>query len=124
MDIRYAIIIFILMFIISGTTKVLSLGNSEGLRFSKKTNIDEGISKYIVFGAGLWELLASFLIIYGLFKGNMDLVRKGIYALMIFTATATLLFYTSPFKYKPFLSNLSVITGLYLVLNVCEVVNN
>ena len=122
MDIRYTIITFILMFIISGTTKVLSLGNSEGLRFAKKTNINEGLSKYIVFSAGLLELLASFLIIYGLSKGNMDWVRKGIYALMVFTVTATLIFYTSPFKYKPFLSNLSVTAGLYLVLNVCEVV--
>ena len=88
-------------------------------RFSLKTNIDIQSSKIIVFLAGLLELIASAMIIYGLFTDNITIAKYGIFTLILFTILATLIFYTMPLKYKPFLSNLSIITGLYLILNIC-----
>lgn len=116
---KIAIVLFIVMFIVSGTYKTFTLGNSEGKRFSKKVGTPENLSKIIVFLAGLFELIASALIIYGISTNNDFIAQIGVYGLIIFTVLATLIFYVSPFKYQPFLSNLSVIMGLYLILNLC-----
>ncbi len=118
--VKYSVILFILMFIISGFNKVISLGDSESLRFSKKTGINQDISKYIVLLAGLIELISCLMIIYGIFNSNLSIAKYGIYSLILFTILATLIFYAFPMKYKPLLSNLSVATGLYLLLNVCD----
>ena len=115
-----AIIAFLFMFIISGITKVSSLGVSESARLATKLPIylmDH--SQMLVFIAGLWELISSFAIIYGSIYDNKDLSLYGIYSLILFTILVTFIFYTSPLKYKPALSNLSVATGLYLMANIC-----
>lgn len=116
---KIAIVLFTVMFIVSGTYKTFTLGNSESKRFSNKVGTPENLSKIIVFLAGLFELIASALIIYGIFTNNDFIAEIGVYGLIIFTVLATLIFYVSPFKYQPFLSNLSVIMGLYLILNLC-----
>ncbi len=118
-DLSFSIILFITMFIISGYNKVSTLGVSESKRFSLKTGLDLDISQWIVFLAGLIELLSCFAIIYGIFNNNIKITKYGIYSLILFTILATLIFYAFPLKYKPFLSNLSIITGLYLVMNIC-----
>ena len=120
LSLKYSIILFILMFIISGFNKVVSLGDSESLRFSNKTGINQDISKYIVLLAGLIELISCLLIIYGIFNSNISIAKYGIYSLILFTILATLIFYAFPIKYKPLLSNISVATGLFLILNVCD----
>tara|TARA_B100000963_G_scaffold360805_1_gene393213 strand:- start:326 stop:706 length:381 start_codon:yes stop_codon:yes gene_type:complete len=122
LSLKYSIVLFILMFIISGFNKVVSLGDSESLRFSNKTGINQDISKYIVLLAGLIELISCLMIIYGIFNSDIFIAKYGIYSLILFTILATLIFYVFPMKYKPLLSNLSVATGLYLLLNVCEFV--
>lgn len=115
-----AIIAFLFMFIISGITKVSSLGVSESTRLAAKlpTYLMEH-SQMLVFIAGLWELISSFAIIYGSIYDNKDLSLYGIYSLILFTILVTFIFYMSPLKYKPALSNLSVATGLYLMANIC-----
>jgi len=118
-DLKLSMVLFITMFIISGYNKTITFGESEMERFSLKTNIDIETSKIIVFLAGLLELIASAMIIYGLFTDNITITKYGIFTLILFTILATLIFYTMPLKYKPFLSNLSIITGLYLILNIC-----
>ena len=120
LSLKYSIVLFILMFIISGFNKVVSLGDSESLRFSNKTGINQDISKYIVLLAGLIELISCLLIIYGIFNSNISIAKYGIYSLILFTILATLIFYAFPIKYKPLLSNISVATGLFLILNVCD----
>jgi len=116
-----AVVLFLAMFIISGGNKLLNYKSpaSEAFRFSRKTGIGISNSENIVLLAGFWELLAAGLIIYAIFYDKTYL-KTGVYGLMLFTILATLIFYTQPLKYKPFLSNLSVLTGLYLILRVCE----
>jgi len=120
-QLNLAVVLFVLMFIISGGNKILNYKSpaSEALRFSKKTGISMINSENIVLLAGFWELISAGIIIYSIYYDKTYL-KTGVYSLMLFALLATLLFYTSPFKYKPFLSNLSVITGLYLMLRICE----
>ena len=116
----FAIIIFLVMFFISGWTKVASLGTSESARLA--TKLPEGIAEYsqmIVLLAGLFELISSLAVVYGSVYDNKEIATFGIYGLILFTVLATLIFYAFPFKYKPALSNLSVISGLYLMMNIC-----
>lgn len=116
---QISIFLLIFMFIISGFDKTLSLGTSEMSRFSIKTGLPSDISQIIVLAAGIYELLASGLVLYGTFNNDPMIASIGTYMLILFTLLATLVFYTLPLKYKPFLSNLSVIAGLYLMLNIC-----
>tara|TARA_B110000971_G_scaffold207274_1_gene231341 strand:+ start:4591 stop:4983 length:393 start_codon:yes stop_codon:yes gene_type:complete len=119
-NIIISIVLFVMMFIISGVSKVSSFGSSESVRLA--TKLPEGISEFsqiIVLLAGLFELISSFAIIYGSYYEKPDIAIYGIYGLMLFTTLATLIFYTFPLKYKPALSNLSVISGLYLMMNIC-----
>ena len=106
------------MFFISGGTKVASLGASESARLATKLPVAE-YSQMIVLLAGLFELISSLAVVYGSVYDNKDIAKFGIYGLILFTVLATLIFYAFPFKYKPALSNLSVISGLYLMLNIC-----
>lgn len=116
---KISIVFIVLMFVISGTNKTMSLGTSEMTRFALKTGLSMEVSQMIVFSAGLYELIASILVLYGTFNKDSFIASIGGYMLILFTILATLIFYTMPFKYKPFLSNLSVIAGLYLMLSIC-----
>ena len=116
---QVSIFLIVLMFIISGFDKTMSLGTSEMSRFSIKTGLPNDISQIIVLSAGIYELLASGMVLYGTFNNDPMIASIGTYMLILFTLLATLIFYTMPVKYKPFLSNLSVMAGLYLMLNIC-----
>jgi hypothetical protein len=111
------------MFIISGVDKTISLGASEASRLAIKTGLTGDISQMIVLVAGLYELVSSGMILYGTFAKDANIASIGGYMLILFTLLATLIFYTFPFKYKPFLSNLSVASGLFLMLNICFFTN-
>ena len=108
-----------LMFIVSGFDKTITLGASEALRLSNKIGINVDISTLIVLATGIYELVASGMLLYGTFTKNVNLVSIATYSLIIFTFLATAIFYMFPFKFKPFLSNISVMAGLYLLLNIC-----
>lgn len=116
---QVSVFLIVLMFIISGFDKTVSLGTSEMSRFSIKTGLPNDISQIIVLSAGIYELLASGMVLYGTFNNDPMIASIGTYMLILFTLLATLIFYTMPMKYKPFLSNLSVMAGLYLMLNIC-----
>ena len=116
---QVSVFLIVLMFIISGFDKTVSLGTSEMSRFSIKTGLPNDISQIIVLSAGICELLASGMVLYGTFNNDPMIASIGTYILILFTLLATLIFYTIPLKYKPFLSNLSVMAGLYLMLNIC-----
>lgn len=116
---KFSIFAFVLMFIISGFDKVLSLGDSEMLRLSNKTGLSLTLSKYIVLFAGIYELISSGMVLYGAYYQDVDVATSGTMALIFFTLLATLIFYTFPLKYKPLMSNLSVMAGLYLMMNIC-----
>lgn len=120
-QLNFAVVLFVLMFIVSGGNKLFNNKNSlsESIRLSKKINMSIDSSKKLVILAGLWELAMAGLIIYSIYYDKKYL-EIGVYGLMFFTLLATLIFYTRPLKYKPFLSNLSVLTGLYLMLRICE----
>lgn len=120
---QVSVFLIVLMFIISGFDKTVSLGTSEMSRFSIKSGLPNDISQIIVLSAGIYELLASGMVLYGTFNNDAMIASIGIYMLILFTLLATLIFYTSPLKYKPFLSNLSVMAGLYLMLNICFFMN-
>jgi hypothetical protein len=117
--VQIAIFLITLMFIISGFDKVLTLGESEMLRLSNKTGLSLTLAKYIVLFAGIYELISSGMILYGSYYNNVSIATNGTIALIIFILLATLIFYTFPLKYKPLMSNLSVMSGLYLMMNVC-----
>tara|TARA_B100001564_G_scaffold189792_1_gene159357 strand:+ start:3571 stop:3951 length:381 start_codon:yes stop_codon:yes gene_type:complete len=120
-QLNFAVVLFVLMFIVSGGNKLFNNKNSlsESIRLSKRIDVSIDSSKKLVILAGLWELAMAGLIIYSIYYDKKYL-EIGVYGLMFFTLLATLIFYTRPLKYKPFLSNLSVLTGLYLMLRICE----
>lgn len=118
--VQFSICLMMIMFIISGYNKTISLGESEAGRLASKTGLTSDISQMIVLAAGLYELLSSGLVLYGTFAKDANIALIGGYMLILFTILATLIFYTFPeFNYKPFLSNLSVVSGLFLMLNIC-----
>ena len=120
LSIKLASSFLILMFIVSGLNKVITLGKSEAKRFSKKmNNLDKSLSQFIVFGAGVWELVASAIILYGIWNLNNIFLHYGSLMLIIFTIMATLIFYVFPFKYLPFLSNLTTLCALFLLPHIC-----
>ena len=120
----------ILMFIISGLSKTITLGKSESSRFSVKlsklltleksnTLINENIGQILVFIAGIWELVSCIILIYGIFTLNSKFIFGGSLSLIIFTILATIIFYVFPFKHLPILSNLTTICALILLPFIC-----
>ena len=114
-----AITIFVFMFIVSGFNKIISGGSDEMIRLGKKIPMLKDYGQMVVLFAGAWELISAFIVIYGSYTDNKKLATYGTYSLILFTLLATTIFYTFPFKYKPALSNLSVISGLYLMMKIC-----
>ena len=105
--VKLASSLLILMFIVSGFRKVITFGKSEGKRFSEKlNNFNLFLSEKIVFLAGIWY-----------FKNNF--LKLGSLMLIFFTILATLIFYVKPFKYLPFLSNLTTTCALFLLPFIC-----
>lgn len=113
--------LLILMFIISGISKITSFGANESKRLSKKINIPflKNYSQIIVFLAGIWEFISSVILLVGIWNFDKTLIHFGSLSLIIFTIMATLIFYTVPFKHLPFLSNLTTICALLLLPYIC-----
>ena len=111
--------LLILMFIISGISKIITFGDNESKRLSKKINIGKNYSQSIVFLAGIWEFISSIILLIGIWNFNKILIHYGSLSLIIFTIIATLIFYTMPFKHLPFLSNLTTICALLLLPYIC-----
>lgn len=118
--VKFATSLLILMFIVSGFRKVVTLGKSEGKRFSEKlNNFNLSLSEKIVFLAGIWELISCVIILYGIWYFKNNFLKLGSLMLIFFTILATLIFYVKPFKYLPFLSNLTTTCALFLLPFIC-----
>jgi uncharacterized membrane protein YphA (DoxX/SURF4 family) len=127
-DTQFGISLLVFMFIVSGVDKVLTLGARDTPRFIKRLPmIPPTLAQMIIFAAGIFELIASGMILYGTFNKDSNVATIGSYMLIGFTILATLIFYTFPLeslfkaghqKYA-FLGNLTTIAGLYLMLKIC-----
>ena len=85
----------------------------------KKVKTNMCSAKRVVFLAGVIELLGSLLILYGVWYNSRAHVEVGAVILVVFTALATLIFYTNPVKIYPLMSNVTVASGLVLLPMVC-----
>jgi len=121
MDIKVAATILVAMYVISGLTKVASLGSSEAERLSRAlSGLSLRSSTVLVFLAGVIELVGSYMILRGVWTTDKKMVDTGSMILAVFTVLATLIFYAFPFRYKPFLSNMTALAALLLLPKVCE----
>ena len=127
-DTQFGISLLVFMFLVSGVDKVLTLGARDTPRFVKRLPmLPSNLAQMIVFAAGIFELIASGMILYGTYNKDSNIATIGSYMLIGFTILATLIFYTFPIeglfkaghqKYA-FLGNLTTIAGLYLMLKIC-----
>ena len=105
--------LLILMFILSGISKVFT--GSEAGKLGNKLPFLGDYSEIVVRLAGLWELIGSVMILYGVWYDDEVQLYRGSMMLAVFTILATLIFYVSPLKPIPLLSNLTTLCGLLLL---------
>lgn len=118
-SINFAVTLFVLMFLVSGGNKIVDFGKTEGIRLANKIGINDNYAMLIVLLAGIFEVITSLMTIYGTYTRNKEIALTGLTGLMLFTILATVIFYMFPLKFKPFMSNLSIATGIYLIMNIC-----
>ena len=123
-DIHVAATFLVLMFLISGASKVLSLGASEAARFARRTGLGFDRASRFVFLAGVWELVGALYVLRGIWLQHgpaaLRSVERGAAALGLFTIAATAVFYVAPFRPHPVLANMTALAGLALLPRVCE----
>ena len=111
--------IMMIMFFLSGIDKVINFYKVSN-EFTAKTPVKIPIQlAYIaIIVAIIIELVAPILINLGLIKKNKRLVFYSTLSLIVFTVLATLLYHFPPtgYQYYPFMSNLTTIGGLMLIL--------
>jgi len=105
--------LLVLMFILSGISKVFT--GSEADKLGNKLPFLGNYSEIVVRLAGLWELIGSAMIIYGVWYEDEVQLSRGSMMLAIFTVLATLIFYVRPLKPIPLLSNFTTLCGLLLL---------
>lgn len=109
---------FFAMFLVSGVSKLLPTDAEHKRLLKKFPFLSEGTSKLIVFAVGLFEVIASVIVVSYFYEPGC--VDKATYhftlqALMLFVVLVTLIFYTRPFKRLPFLANLTTLSGIALL---------
>ena len=112
------------MFLLSGCSKVISLGSNDAARLAKKINMDSLFATRLVLLAGVWELVSCAAVLKALWLEKLpsqrkNLIRWGCYSLALFTVLATLIFYAKPFKVYAFMSNMTTLCALLLLPEVC-----
>lgn len=113
--------IMMIMFFLSGIDKMINFYKISN-EFTTKTPVKIPIQlAYVaIIIAIVIELVAPILINVGLIKKNKRLVFYSTLSLIVFTVLATLLYHFPPtgYQYYPFMSNLTTIGGLMLILYV------
>lgn len=113
--------IMMIMFFLSGIDKMINFYKISN-EFTKKTpmKIPIQLAYMAIIIAIIIELIAPILINVGLIKKNKRLVFYSTLSLIVFTVLATLLYHFPPtgYQYYPFMSNLTTIGGLMLILYV------
>ena len=108
-----------LLFFISGFHKIKDFMNVvKG--FMNKTKVPLSLSKIIISGVILLEIVGPFIIALYSYNANPKLytyTKLSLLGLIIFTILATLLYHFPPFgsNYYSFMSNLSTLGGLLLL---------
>ena len=119
---KIAFSLFLILFMYSGidalknenrTRKITTLAN--------KINISNDVSKVLIIGGSVLEILCPLVIIMALFLYDKyfksKVVKSCFYFLMTFMLVVTLIYYYN--KPVPLLSNLSLLTGLiYTYLDI------
>ena len=121
----------LLMFIVSGFSKLFSEGTQsfDVERIQKVfrklwINIPRSYTFYILILVGIFELAASGVILHDVFldetsKGRLSSRSElAVLSLLAFTVLATLMFYVFPAKFRPLLANVSAISGLLFVYQI------
>lgn len=113
--------IMMIMFFLSGIDKMINFYKISN-EFTTKTlvKIPIQLAYMAIIIAIIIELVAPILINVGLIKKNKRLVFYSTLSLIVFTVLATLLYHFPPtgYQYYPFMSNLTTIGGLMLILYV------
>lgn len=113
--------IMMIMFFLSGINKMINFYKISN-EFTTKTpvKIPIQLAYMAIIIAIIIELIAPILINVGLIKKNKRLVFYSTLSLIVFTVLATLLYHFPPtgYQYYPFMSNLTTIGGLMLILYV------
>jgi len=113
--------IMMIMFFLSGIDKMINFYKISN-EFTTKTpvKIPIQLAYMAIIMAIIIELVAPILINVGLIKKNKRLVFYSTLSLIVFTVLATLLYHFPPtgYQYYPFMSNLTTIGGLMLILYV------
>lgn len=113
--------IMMIMFFLSGIDKIINfykISNEFTTKIPVKIPIQLAYMAIII--AIVIQLVAPILINVGLIKKNKRLVFYSTLSLIVFTVLATLLYHFPPtgYQYYPFMSNLTTIGGLMLILYV------
>lgn len=113
--------VMMIMFFLSGIDKMINFYKISN-EFTTKTpvKIPIQIAYLAIIVAIIIELAAPILINVGLIKKNKKLVLYSTLFLIVFTVLATLLYHFPPigYQYYPFMSNLTTIGGLMLILYI------
>ena len=113
----YPAILITLMFFLSGIEKIYTFSKTT-MDFSNKTNIPLTLSKLVISGVILLEIIAPIIIISYTFTCLLNLLpffKTALISLIVFTIVASIM-YHNPFKssknYYEFITHLSIIGGL------------
>ena len=118
-----ASVMMLLMFIISGWSKLFS---KQSRTFDMSRLQKLGFTSPFVFVviAGIFELASCGVILYDVFldkttKGRLSSRSKiAAISLIIFTTLVTMMFYVFPIKLRPLLGNLSTLSGLLFLYQI------
>ena len=119
----YPSVLITLMFFLSGIEKIYTFSKTT-MDFSNKINIPLTLSKLVISGVILLEIIAPIIIISYTFTGLFNLLplfKTALISLIVFTIVATLM-YHNPFKssknYYEFITHLSIIGGLLALYKI------
>jgi uncharacterized membrane protein YphA (DoxX/SURF4 family) len=111
------------MFFLSGIEKIYMFSKTT-MDFSNKINIPLTLSKLVISGVILLEIIAPIIIISYTFTGLFNLLplfKTALISLIVFTIVATIM-YHNPFKssknYYEFITHLSIIGGLLALYKI------
>jgi uncharacterized membrane protein YphA (DoxX/SURF4 family) len=111
------------MYFLSGIEKIYTFSKTT-MDFSNKINIPLILSKLVISGVILLEIIAPIIIISYTFTGLFNLLplfKAAVFSLIAFTILATIM-YHNPFQstknYYTFFTHLSIIGGLLALYKV------
>ncbi len=123
MHLFYPSILITLLFFLSGIDKIYTFSKTT-MDFADKINISLLLSKLIISGVILLEIIAPIIIISYTFTGLFNLLalfKIAVISLIVFTIMATAM-YHNPFKskknYYEFITHLSIIGGLFALYKI------